>query len=348
MDLANLAEYWQVIDAEFDAIDRLPSLTATHTLSARAFDEAQVAGHRPYIEATRYLGVARDNHDALLAVLEHHGATVWAPWSMLRPTFESSFLAAWVLDPDDGRERRARGLRCEILDMYEQKRHRAAFKAIPELRDAIEEHERKLNETSITTYKTEAVALGRSFENLRQKVNVVDELKKLSFVDVPHMGVFLEGTWRLLSGYEHGLGWASMRGSDGTVRATVPGGADMMLVINDDEFVNAAKSTYLLLIAACRLLRQRHTRPQGELDETDSTPFSRPRSTTRSPALTSRGQRSGRAAVTEFFSTTEDAGCGGTRLVEGGYARLDLPQMVRGSADVRTCDPPGRRARVAV
>jgi hypothetical protein len=169
MDLANLAEYWQVIDAEFDAIDRLPPLTATHTLSARAFDEAQVAGHRPYIEAARHLGVARDNHDALLAVLEHHGATVWAPWSLLRPTFESSFLAAWVLDPDDGRERRARGLRCEIIDTYEQKRHRAAFKAIPEVRDAIEQHERKLNKTSIATYKTEANALGRSFENLRQR-----------------------------------------------------------------------------------------------------------------------------------------------------------------------------------
>lgn len=161
MDLANLAEYWQIIDVEFDAIDRLPSLAATHTLSARAFDEAQVAGHRPYIEATRYLGVARDNHDALLAVLKHHGATVWAPWSLLRPTFESAFLAAWVLDPDDGRERRARGLRCEVLDTYEQKHHRAAFKAIPEVRDAIEDHERKLNETSIATYRSEASALVR-------------------------------------------------------------------------------------------------------------------------------------------------------------------------------------------
>jgi hypothetical protein len=170
-------------------------------------------------------------------------------------------LAAWVLDPDDGRERRARGLRCEVLDMYEQKRHRAAFKAFPEVRDAIEEHERKLNETSIATYKTEAAALGRSFDNLRQKINVVDDVKKLSFVGDPLVGVFLEGTWRLLSAYEHGLGWASMRGSDGTVKATVPGGADMMLVINDGEFVNAAKSTYFLLIAACRLLRRRHTQP---------------------------------------------------------------------------------------
>jgi hypothetical protein len=28
----------------------------------------------------RYLGVARDNHEAPLALLEHRGATLWAPW----------------------------------------------------------------------------------------------------------------------------------------------------------------------------------------------------------------------------------------------------------------------------
>lgn len=32
----------------------------------------------------------------------------------------------------------------------------------------------------------------------------------------------------------------------------------MVLVTNDDEFVNPAKSTYLLLITACRLLKRRH------------------------------------------------------------------------------------------
>lgn len=261
MDLANLDEYWKIIDNEFDAIDSLPPLTASHTLSARAFDEAQVAGPRAYIEVARYLSVARDNHEALLSLLRHHGATVWAPWSLLRPTFESSFLAAWILDPDDGRERRARGLRCEILDTFEQRRHRAAFKAFPDLRAAIEETERQVDAGAIATYRSEAAQLGRSFDRLRQKITIVDELKKLSVITDPSMVPFLEATWRLLSGYEHGFGWASVRGSDKTLRAEIPGGADMVLVINDAEFVNAAKSTYLLLISACRLLRHRHSNP---------------------------------------------------------------------------------------
>lgn len=109
MDLGNLHIYWQAIDQEFKALDALPSLEGRRLLSARAFDQAQVAGPRTYMEVTRYLGVARDNHLALLALLKHHGATLWAPWSLLRPTFETSFYAAWLLDPDDGRERRTRG-----------------------------------------------------------------------------------------------------------------------------------------------------------------------------------------------------------------------------------------------
>ena len=36
------------------------------------------AGHRAYMEAKRYLSVAEDNHEALLARLEHRGATLWA------------------------------------------------------------------------------------------------------------------------------------------------------------------------------------------------------------------------------------------------------------------------------
>jgi hypothetical protein len=155
-------------------------------LSARAFDEAQPAGRRTYMEVTRYLGVARDNHEALLAVLEHHGATLWAPWSLLRPTFETALLAAWILDPEDGRERRARGLRCEILDTFEQRRHRAAFKAFPDVRPLIEESEQRSNTGAMATYREEAAA--------------------------PGLAPFLEATWRQLSGYEHGFGWAVVSG----------------------------------------------------------------------------------------------------------------------------------------
>jgi len=262
LDLGNLPEYWRVVDDAFDQLEALPSLSANRVLSARAFDEAQPAGLRTYMEATRYLTVARDNHEALLALLKHHGATLWAPWSLLRPTFETAFLAAWILDPEDGRERRARGLRCEIRDAREQRKHRAAFKAFPEVRHLIEDGERAKEANAIATYKDEARALGRNFDRLDQPINVTDELHRLSFVAAaPGTGPFLEATWRQLSGYEHGFGWALISGSDKEVTAEIPGGVDMKLVINDEAFVTAAKSTYLLLIMACRAFRRRHQEP---------------------------------------------------------------------------------------
>ena len=264
MDLGNLQEYWRVIAQEFKRLEGLPSLAANRVLSARSFDESQVAGPRTYIEATRYLNVARDNHEALIALLEHHGATLWAPWSLLRPTFEASFRAAWILDPEEGRERRARGLRYEILDTYEQRKHRAAFRASrdPEVRKLIETSEAHTETGSLKTYREEAAALGREFGKLRQQVTVTDELPKLSFVrHQDELALFLVAIWRQLSGFEHGFGWALLSGTDRQVMAHVPGGADMMLVINDESFVNAAKSTYFLLISACRIFTRRHLEP---------------------------------------------------------------------------------------
>jgi hypothetical protein len=212
--------------------------------------------------ATRYLSVARDNHEALLALLRHGGATLWAPWSLLRPTFETSFLAAWILDPEDGRVRRTRGLRTEVLDFYEQRKYREAFKTFPEVRDLIEDSERRAVAGSLTTYQAEADALGQPFNRIHQKIAVANELAALSFVrGQPMFAPFLEGTWRQLSGFEHGLGWALLVGSDRTVGAAIPGGARVHLVIRDEAFVNAAKSTYFLLLSACRLLKRRHLEP---------------------------------------------------------------------------------------
>ncbi|MGC5378087.1 hypothetical protein ACPXB1_06365 [Micromonospora sp. DT68] len=263
MDLGNLDMYWQLIEQEFEAIEQLPSLESERLLSARAFDQSQVAGHRPYMAATRYLGVARDNHVALLALLKHHGATLWAPWSLLRPTFETSFFASWLLDPEDGRERRTRGLRCEVYDYYERRKHRAAFVAFPEAKKLIEQSDREDAERgSLKTYREEAAALGQRWDRVHQKINVTDELPKLTFVKGQRQTAPLfEATWRLLSGFEHGLGWALLSGSTRKVEAQIPGGANVQFVINDQEFVNAAKATYFLLLSACQLLRRRHAEP---------------------------------------------------------------------------------------
>jgi hypothetical protein len=264
MNLDNLSEYWRAIAQEFARHDSLPPLAAKRVLSARAFDEAQVAGHRAYMGATRYLAVAKDNHEALLVLLEHRGATLWAPWSLLRPTFEASFRAAWILDPEDGRERRARGLRCEILDAYEQRRYRAAFKNVPhpELQELIRASEEKTEKGSLSTYRAEATALGRAFEKLKQPIKVTDELPKLSFVKAQaDLASFLEAIWRHLSGFEHGLSWALLSGTNWKEEVQVPGGAGLHLVIKDEAFVNAAKVTYFLLLSACQLFTRRHVEP---------------------------------------------------------------------------------------
>ncbi|MFC9694658.1 hypothetical protein ACFTSF_39290 [Kribbella sp. NPDC056951] len=262
MDLGNLPVYWRLIAQEFRKLEALPSLASNRILSARAFDEAQPAGHRTYMGVTRYLNVARDNHEALLGLLEHHGATMWAPWSLLRPTFESSFLAAWLLDPEDGRERRARGLRCEIVDAHEQRKYRAEFKVLQQAKDLLAASEKKWESGSLKTYRTEAAALGRTFDQLRQRIDVAGELPKLSFVrEQKQLSPFLVATWRQLSGFEHGFGWALLSGTDRKVEVEIPGGVDAQLVINDESFVNAAKTTYFLLLNACEMLVRRHTEP---------------------------------------------------------------------------------------
>lgn len=41
------------------------------------------------------------------------------------------------------------------------------------------------------------------------EIYVVTELPRLSVArDQPDLAALLEGTWRLLSGFEHGFGWA--------------------------------------------------------------------------------------------------------------------------------------------
>ena len=104
--------------------------------------------------------------------------------------------------------------------------------------------------------------LGAQFDRVHQKINVTTELSRLSVVrGKPDFSAFLEGAWRLLSGFEHGFGWALMRGTERGAQAEIPGGMNVQLTINDDEFVTAAKSTYFLLATACRLFKKRHLNP---------------------------------------------------------------------------------------
>jgi hypothetical protein len=223
MQFGNLPDYWREVDAAFDRLQAQPSLSEHRLLTARAFDEAKPAGPRTYIEVERLLNVARANNHALVGLLTKHGATVWAPYSLLRPTFETSFDAL-----------------AEVRDLIHQQKHR----------DEI---------GSMRTYRAEAAALGIHWDRLGQKVNLVDEIPKPSAVQTGNLAPFIVATWRMLSGYEHGLAWASLRGFDSNRVAEVPGGVTIHMTINDDAFVMAGKTTYFLLLTACKLLERRHT-----------------------------------------------------------------------------------------
>jgi hypothetical protein len=83
----------------------------------------------------------------------------------------------------------------------------------------------------MATYREEAAALGRRFDGLRQEVNVRDELAKLSFVkDQDNVGPMLRAAWRQLSGFEHGLGWALLSGTDRTIEMTAALACDVLVV----------------------------------------------------------------------------------------------------------------------
>jgi hypothetical protein len=111
------------------------------------------------------------------------------------------------------------------------------------------------------TYRREAAELGLAWVTCERDVSVLDSLPKLAMVQRlgKEAGAILQATWRMLSGYEHGLTFAALRGSDMSVVAPVPGGQTVQLSVNDEALVMALKSTYLLLLEAGRLYDRRCT-----------------------------------------------------------------------------------------
>lgn len=263
MDLGDLPAYWQRVDQLFKSVDLLPANHHSPALTARKFDEAQPAGPRTYMAVQRYLSVAEDNHRALISLLTHYGAGPNAPWSLLRPMFECAFIACWILDPEEGRERRRRGLRVEARDHIEQRNHMRSYEHLPEVRELVAEllDRGKTNVESV--YRREADQLGIKWDRATQRVNVVQELPKLAMFkhDDPVIPATMVATWRMLSGYEHGLGYAMMAGSDLSGRTEVPGGFQVVLTVNDNAFVTASKATLMLLAAALTRLERLHTFP---------------------------------------------------------------------------------------
>lgn len=265
MNLGELPRRWEMLEQLYRVTRRDLESRDTRILHDRMIDEGQTSGHRTYFGAQRCLDIAWDNHEALRSLLAHHGATQFAPWNLLRPTFEAAFYALWLLDPEESLERRRRGLVLEWLDELEHRTYYSDLKTIVRFVDpddrprlaADQLRHQELIEDHDQIYKREADELGLAWP-LPRKINVLDELGRLSHAQmVDGSEHVLRSTWRTLSGMQHGRGSTMMRGSDRHHETPTEGGMHVLLSINDDAFVGAATITNGLHQQAVMLFRDR-------------------------------------------------------------------------------------------
>lgn len=267
IDLSDLARRWRLLEQLYATAESVIAAHDPRIFCARTFDQGQTAGQRVYTTAERYLNIARDNHQALVALITSpHGITTFAPWNLLRPEFEASFYAAWILDPDDSRERRRRALRLELLDQrdhnlyYEDVMRMAEGPAVGELADGFValstslEEARQRNEA---VYSQEAAQLDLPYPKIAG-VNVLREIGTLSTCgEAPQTDFLLRATWRGLSGIQHGRASAVLRASNLRDGQETEYGIRGMLDVDDDAFRNAANATTCLHMEAVRLLLER-------------------------------------------------------------------------------------------
>lgn len=257
IDLSDLARRWALVDQLWETTRRAVYDRSREILTARTIDEGQTAGHRVYIAAERYLAVARGNQQALVSLLlSDHGLSMFAPWTLMRGTFEAAFYTAWLLDPDESLERRRRGLR---LEYHDERDHKAYYADVMKLSghpefvgefDALRESLDAADANNAESYRREAQELGLPFPKMPE-VKVLDGLSTLSCTGT-HKGldVLLRATWRGLAGQQHGRASAMLRAADKSDVRPTPGGVQAFVSVNDDHFLTAAHVTTTLHLEA--------------------------------------------------------------------------------------------------
>lgn len=261
LELGRFPETWHYLEELQRVAESLDKRYAKDVgLCARKIDEAQPAGRRVYASAWQQLGAGMEHLQTLRHVLVQLGATPRTPWVLVRAMFEAGFWATWLLEPDDGMARRRRGLRFEVRAAADRETWLdSLLKQQPNERDELRRH----HETHERNFRSEAEALGLSWAQARQRINVTEELPKLTAVR--RLGTELDGAalaqWRGLSGLSHGSAYTMAFMSDMSNERRTPGGAEATFTINDAAFEGAAQTANLLLIEGFGLLIRRMERP---------------------------------------------------------------------------------------
>jgi hypothetical protein len=247
-DASAFVKQWDQVRAMAQLVDSVDKKGPGQDLTARRFDEAQPAGHRPYMVASGYIAAAVEHVEVLREMVLNQHLTPRAPWTLLRSVFEAGFWSTWVLEPDDGLERRRRGLRVEVRGMAE----RTAFydsllmydpQKRAEVATGHAEHER--------SYRAEAEQLDLPWKHAKNRIVLFDELKKLREVSEMEPGVRAAtyAMWRSLSGLQHGYPYAVMLHSQIHNMKAITGGERATITINESHFLAAATAAHSLLVS---------------------------------------------------------------------------------------------------
>lgn len=262
VDLGDLTHHWEVTDLLFREYDKLPANAFGPELIDRFIDEQQTAGHRVYIGAASHLDNAREHLDLLRHLLTQVGPTPRVPWTLMRSVFESSFWANWLLEPQTSFERRWRALRLEVSGHKERRNFYADYyKAYPEEAERTAAH----NLTHEKVYRSEIEAMGKTWGDANQKINVHRELAELRVVkDLP---LTLESqavaSWRALSGMQHGHAYALMHLSDVVDGPVILGGRTGTVTIGDAPLQIVGTISHILLVSGLATFIKRSSERGG-------------------------------------------------------------------------------------
>jgi hypothetical protein len=225
----------------------------------------------------RYLSAAWDCHLALPKLLDAHGATQVAMWAIMRSQFEAAFMALWLLDPEESRERVVRGVRAAWLD----DRHSAHYSTeilgdelLPTdscVRKSELEKHTHLTQKHNKIFSDECAQLGFPYKK-PNPIDLTKEIAALKSEGFPEQRVLLRHVWRTLAGLQHGDVGALLRVSDQDSIGQKKRIISATLSPADTSFQTIAETVALLTTNAFNKYAERN-RPTGGHRVLDLGPF---------------------------------------------------------------------------
>lgn len=242
----SLLPLWDRLDEwekEMDDADRWYGRTVD--LTDRRFDSAHRAGQRLYITCSSLIKLAREHQHLLAKTMvgpDAVGVYPHATLNLIRPAMEGALTAFWLLDSDDSHTRVLRGLRQCWEDHRQSDSWAEEMLTSPLATKEDRESVLKSKAQVAKRYHEDADHFRIKWEKVRQKINLVDEIKALSTVqDNPIFRQSLRMTWRQLSGVQHGLSYATLRSGQRLGEVPIPGGAQALIVTDDDWLLTACR-----------------------------------------------------------------------------------------------------------